>query len=259
MLGVIRFTSTWDWTAFGKHPALKDYFRSGARERVVKSFAEWVRTGFQMAAAQKDPLSSLCSWRFWVRGPQKEMLACGLLRDSSDSLGRRYPIFFLGSGALQDWEEHWDLLPLACETSWVQMEHLSIRRFSSLKELEKELRQIQPPRAEWTEMIGRRGSLEDSLGPFASQGAIPNGEDWENRSALGIQDPNFFLPLNERPAVDDVTMVNIGHFFLKKKLKEIPNAVFMGGTLEKTFLGVFTRPLLPADFKEMWTIASKKG
>jgi type VI secretion system protein VasJ len=258
VLGITRLTNSWDWTAFGKHPALKDYFRSGARERLVKSFAEWVRTGFQMAAAQKEPLSSLCSWRFWVRGPQKEMFACGLLRDSSDSLGRRYPIFVLGSGALPDWEEHWDLLPLACETSWVQMEYLSIRPFSSLKELEKELRQIQPPRAEWTEMIGRRGSLEDSLGPFASQGAIPNGENGETRSALRIQNPNFFLPLNEGSAVDDIARVQVWHFRLKKKLKEIPNAVFMGGTPENTFLGIFNRPLLPADFREMWTIASRK-
>ncbi|MBP1713265.1 MAG: type secretion system and ImpA-related domain protein [Deltaproteobacteria bacterium] len=258
MLGVERFTNSWDWTAFGKHPALKDFFRSGPRERLVKSFAEWVRKGFQMTADEKDLFPSLCSWRFWVRGPQKEMLACGLLRDSSDSLGRRYPLFILGSGVLEDWEEHWDLLPLACETSWAQMEYLSIRSFLKLKELEKELRDIQPPRAEWTEMMGRRGSLEDSLGPDAFQGALPRREEWETRSARGIQDSNFFLPLNEKPALDDVKMVNIGHFFLRKKLKGIPNAVFIGGTLEKTFLGVFNRPLLPADFKEMWTIASKK-
>jgi hypothetical protein len=76
---------------------------------------------------------------------------------------------------------------------------------------------------------------------------------------LPLRDPNFFLPLNEGSAVDDIARVQVWHFLLKKKLKEIPNAVFMGGTLENTFLGVFNRPLLPADFKEMWTIASKKG
>jgi type VI secretion system protein VasJ len=258
VLGSRRYVNSWKWAAFGKHPALKDYFSSGTSEHLAQGFSDWVKSGFQMASSRKNTPSPICSWRFWVKGAQKETLACGLVRDSSDSLGRSYPILFLGTGVLENWEEYWDLLPLACETSWVQMEYLSTRNLSGLKHLEEELQRIRPPIAAWTEMIGRRGSLKDAWGMAESQGSTSNWDDWERRVASRIQDPNFFLSLDEESFSDSPAAVIFWHFHLKKKLKVIPNAIFIGGTLEKIFLGVFTQPLLPADFDEMWTVSSIK-
>ncbi len=209
-----------------------------------------------MAVVKKKPSSSPCSWRFWLKGPQKEILACGLVRDSSDSLGRRYPIFILGTGALKDWEGYWDLLPLACETSWVQMEYLSTRASSGLKQLGEELQHLQPPISEWAELAGRRGGLKDYFGLPESQGSNATWYDWERMLASRIQDPNFFLSLDEGSFPDYGAAVNFWHFLLKKRLKVIPNAIFIGGTLDEIFLGVFSRPLIPADFNEMWMVSS---
>ena len=85
-----------------------------------------------------------------MKGPRKGFLACGLLRDSSDSLGRPYPLLIIGSGSLQGWEERWDLLPLACERSWEQMESIATGTFLDFEHLQEEVRRIEPPRPQWS-------------------------------------------------------------------------------------------------------------
>lgn len=258
MLGSVKSANGWNWAAFGKHPSLKDYFSLGMGEYLVQGFSDWVKNGFHMAAAGKDASGRICSWRFWVKGPQKEVLACGLVKDSSDRLGRRYPIFILGSGTLTDWEKYWDLLPLACEASWVQMEYLSIRPFSGFQQLEEELHHLQTPISEWRELAERRGSLNDACRLPEFQGFTPTWGNWERKLTSRIQEPNFFLSLGEEPFSDSGDAINFWHFLLRKNLKGIPKAIFVGGTLEKIFLGVFKRPLRPSDFHEMWTVSSVK-
>jgi len=39
----------------------------------------------------------------------------------------------------------------------------------------------------------------------------------------------------------------------------IPNAVFMGGTLEKAYLALFRRPLKATDFTQLWSVSSAGG
>ena len=259
MLGSVRVANSWKLAAFGKHPALKDYFSLDIGEQLVQGFSEWVKSGFHMAAARKKVSNIICSWRFWMKGPQKDGLACGLVKDSSDRFGRRYPIVIMGSGILMDWEEHWDLLPLACEASWVQMEYLSIRPFSRLEQFEEELQRLQIPIPQWRELAERRGSLKESSMLPGFQGFPPIWEDGERKLTLPIQDSKFFLSLDDGSFPDSAEAVNFWHFLLRRKLKGIPKAIFVGGTSEKIFLGVFKRPLISADFHEMWMVSSMKG
>ena len=154
MLGIIGFTDSWNWAAVGKHPALKDYFTLGVLRQVGQGFREWVQAGYERASAREGGASrGFYSWRFWMKDPRKGFLACGLLRDSSDSLGRPYPLLIIGSGSLQGWEERWDLLPLACERSWEQMESISTRTFFDFNQLQEEVRRIKPPRPQWSKFL----------------------------------------------------------------------------------------------------------
>ena len=66
--------------------------------------------------------AGICSWRFWAKGANKKALVCGVARDSSDSVGRPYPLLVVGTGPLADWEDEWELLPAACENTWNQMD-----------------------------------------------------------------------------------------------------------------------------------------
>ena len=257
MLGSIKSSHPWQWSASGKHPAMKDFFKLGHNGPLVLGFSEWVKNGFQQAGSPKDP-SSFYSWRFWARGFKKENLACGIVRDSSDSLGRPYPILIMGIGPLNGWEEYWDLLPLACETTWNQMEYLSTRMFKGLKQLGEDVQNIQPPSTDWEEIAGRRKNFKDGEATSASPQSTRSFGDLESQVSKLTGGKEFFIKLDQEP-IDPSTWISFWHFLFKKKGEVIPNALFMGGTLAKAFLAVFKRPLMPSDFVRLWSVSSSGG
>jgi len=244
----------WQWAAYGKHPVAKDFFKLGRFSPLVQEFSHWVDRGYQLFAVRKK--GSLNSWRFWTRGLKKEGLGCGVVRDSGDQLARPYPLLIMGVGPLNGWEEQWDLNPLALERAWTQMEYLYTRSFDSLKQLEEEIQKIPPPLFERTELQeARRNSFggNGSMNPRSSPGSL---EEAEKQIFPLIQKTEFFLPLDPKPFPDPSVGIQYLHHFLKKGEKNIPQSIFMGGTLEKTLLAVFRRPLLPADFVQLWSVAS---
>jgi len=229
----------WQWSAWGKHPAFKDYFQVGATNPLSSGVAEWMSNGF---AQIKIDQGNFFSWRFWMRGLGKQGLACGLLRDSSDGLGRSYPILLMGIGFLPHWEKNWDLLPLAFEACWNQMESLTAKSFKTLKDFEEEIRQIPAPADSWEKMAQRREQKGE--------------KDWQTieeqvRQNLA-QDP-FFITLDQTFAVDPIILISFYHYFWRKGGETIPNSIFMGGSLKKSYLAFYRRPLLPRDFSDLWS------
>ena len=182
------------------------------------------------------------SWRFWMRGLGKQGLACGLLRDSSDGLGRSYPILLMGIGSLPHWEKNWDLLPIAFEACWNQMESLTAKSFKTLKDFEEEVMKIPSPAESWEKMAQRREQKgERDLQMIEAQ----------VRQNLA-QDP-FFITLDQTLAGDPIILISFYHYFWRKGGETIPNSIFMGGSLNKTFLAFYRRPLLPKDFSDLWS------
>jgi type VI secretion system protein VasJ len=257
VLGSIKSSQQWRWSASGKHPAMKDFFNLGHDGPLVLGFSEWVKSGFQQAGSPKDS-SSFHSWRFWAKGFKKENLVCGIVKDSSDSLGRPYPILIMGIGPLNGWEENWDLLPLACEITWNQMEYLSTRIFKGLKQMEEEVQNIQPPSSGWEEIAGQRENFKDGEATSASPQSTRRFRDWESQISQLTKEKEFFIHLDQEP-LDQSTGISFWHFLFKKKGEVIPNALFMGGTLAKAFLAVFKRPLMPSDFVRLWSVSSSGG
>lgn len=90
----------WQWVICGKHPGLKDYFQLGPNLPMVAALADWIEKGYRGVAGARTLASNLLSWRFWAAGPDRNTLLCGILRDSSDSVGRPYPLLVAGSGPL---------------------------------------------------------------------------------------------------------------------------------------------------------------
>ncbi len=117
----------------------------------MKSFSDWVEKGYKKLAIKRNTSYELLSWRFWTKEFHKDVIVCGLIRDSSDSIGRPYPLLIMGEGPLKDWQDHLDLLPFACEKPWSQLEYISSQMFKDLKKLTAEIYNIQPPYPEWSE------------------------------------------------------------------------------------------------------------
>ena len=186
-------------------------------------------------------------------GSGKETLVCGLVKDSIDRVGRPYPLLIVGTGPLKGWQDRWDLLPFACERSWNQIESLSIRTFQDLKELEEEIRKIRAPSPEWSEYEAVRKDLEQSGLSWESGISSWEPPDYRTLEAGLREQKEIMVYLNEKHPHDQFTLTSLYHSAFKARYQVLPNAVFMGGTLDTTYLAVFQRPLTSADFVKLWS------
>lgn len=253
----MKETPSWHWSALGKHPVAKDFFRFGLWPPMAAAFAEWLDRGYQKLVREGDPRKGppgeMHSWRFWARGLNEKGLVCGIGRDSSDSLGRPYPLLILGAGSLDGWREHWDLLCLVLDGIWTQMEAIAARRFSEFRQLEEGLRLIKAPHPRWEDWEKRGNGISRSR-------ASGKGISGPCRLTAAIQAPEliaerceFIASLGERPSCDALGQACQWHVLLRRHMPGIPHAVFMGGVPQAVFLAVFRRPLAPEDFVNLWT------
>jgi hypothetical protein len=202
-------------------------------------------------------LSHLRSFRFWTRGAGKDALVCGLVKDSSDRIGRPYPFLIMGTGTLPGWEEHWDLIPPACERIWREMEHHAVSvskqpaQVADIQHLEDTIMTIKPPLSQWSELSQERDSS-------------CQGGSWESTEMAGktldLLKEEVVIDLGQGQGHDHdyLILVSFWHRFLKDHYAGMlkgymPKAVFMGGTVDKISLVVFQRPLRPADFVLLWS------
>lgn len=245
----------WHWAAFGKHPATADYFRLGESSPFVEGLTKWVEEGYRLLGGRQGGTLPFCSWRFWARGFGRESLVLGLVRVSSDSLGRPYPLLIMGSGPLDGWEERWDLLPIIAEAAWCQLEYLATHTFNDLTKLERELATLRPPTAAWDEVAARRQGLNrlgSPLDPYASFLDLP---ELERLAAAHGAKGELRISLDRGPVHDKIVLVSLWHHLVRGAAKGVPNALFMGGGLERSFLAVYRRALAPGDFFQLWSAA----
>ncbi|MEW5801056.1 MAG: hypothetical protein AB1847_03020 [bacterium] len=317
----------WQWAAQGKHPVVNDYIRLGRDFSLVSVFADWVRNGYGLVscrgipspsgltgccgqphkperesekaterkgeratereAATSSPASCVHSFRFWTRGSAKDMLVCGLVRDSSDRLGRPYPLLIMGTGPLPGWEERWDLVSLACERSWSQMEHLAASAggqgtpVADRRHLEDGILAIKPPRSQWSCLSQEKEACsglscdksqglscdpEQGLSHDQKQGLSHDQGQGPGLSGNPVETagrtPDFskdvvLIGLDQEKDYDCLSQISLWHRFLKNHHGSaggrMPKAVFMGGTVGNSSLAFFQRPLKPADFMLLWS------
>jgi type VI secretion system ImpM family protein len=238
VLGRIRAKREWCWTACGKHPSARDYFRLGTGIPLSRAFSQWMDRGFEDIAGAGSARQSGVSWRFWCGEARKDHVACGIVKDSADSVGRPYPLLIMGSGPLHSWDSNWDLVPFACENAWSQMEYLSVTRFTDLKVMEKELHEVKAPRATWPDFLMRR----DSTGARVTSTSM-------SHLARSGDDP--FLRLDDQPG-DPFDLIVSCHQSIRTDSTSFPSAIFAGGSARGTYFVVFRRALTTADFARLW-------
>lgn len=256
MLDSIEDDHNWQWAAFGKHPTAKDYFRLGEETPFVEGLFGWVEKGYQLLTTRENATPDFCSWRFWVREAGKNSLVCGVVRVSSDSLGRPYPLVIMGAGPLQNWQENWDLLPFAGERTWRQIEYLGANLFTDFKKLEEEIRTIRPPDPNWSEHAAKRTALNRIGSPLDPYASFLDIRELKKLAGANAEKPEVFISLDRGSCDDKIMHVSLWHLLARESIKTLPNAMFMGGTLEKAYLALVKRPLKPADFIQLWSVSA---
>ncbi len=255
MLGLTRTKINWEWTAYGKHPAASDYFQIGGSDSIAKAFFGWLEAGYQKLLSTKTEQKHLHSWRFWSQGMKKDTIACGVCRDSSDSLGRPYPLTVMGVGELPEWKDHWDLLPAVFDGVWAQVEYLITRRFKDLHQLEVDLKSVGMPSPDWSDGDSRRlnpgtpdmSSYEGSL--------IRSGNGFKKGVDALLAHGEFCLCLDNNETDDFLGLVIDWSRALKASGKIVPSSMFVGGLPERSYLAVFKRSLNANDFVRLWSIS----
>ena len=250
MLGLGKEKLSWHWAVSGKHPLAADYFHSGMESQLHQAFASWVEEGFAALPNTDEARHAICFWRFWVRGARKGSVICGLLKASSDRIGRPYPLLIIGVGNLNGWEKNWTYLPAGLDTIWQQAEYIAAKRFNSLEELSEAICKISSPDPDMLNALETR--------EFEKEPEMPGGS---------IETPpniNFLMQqLNEQRVVrvslaaqtQSVSDAAV-RWSLRLKIQgaDVPQAFFFGGSPGQQFLMMFMRSLNKADFINLWSV-----
>jgi type VI secretion system ImpM family protein len=253
MLGLGKPKNRWNWAACGKHPVARDYFRLSLNTSLLAAFERWVEKGYQVLSSRQLSTQYMYSWRFWAKGIKKGNLICGVAKDSSDSIGRPYPLLIMGEGMLDGWEDHWDLLPHAFESTWDQIEYISSRRFENLKGLEHEVCAIKNPKSDWLEWSSNSRNQE-KLQSLTNALTISKDNDEIRKTADCLaKEMECLVPLDSQTDKDPLDIAGHWNSLLKVNSSDVPNAVFLGGVPEKRFLAVFNRSLNASDFVRLWS------
>lgn len=221
-------SATWAWAAFGKHPVVKDYIRFGRETPVADALSRWVEEGYTRVSGN----TALHSWRFFTRGTQPEELVCGLLRDSFDGAGRPFPFLIVGTGRLEGWEKYWVYIPEILGGVWERMEFLCTKRVFDLDELKKDIGRLPSP--------AFKKLWQPAAGP-AVDGSLPDSREG-------------MIAIDLKGAEDHRSEIMQGLTTIKAHTRSVPDALFIGGAPEQSFLVAFTRQINAADFHRLWTI-----
>ena len=243
MLGSVTKGRNWCWTAVGKHPAATDYIRLGEASALLDALAEWTAKGYDELLRADNRPQGTYSWRFWLRGVKKGSLICGLGRDSSDSIGRPFPLLIMGEGFVKGWEKKWAMLPQRLNRIWKQLEYIASHRFDDARAMEEEISSLPQP----TELLsGRAGAdcEEDNL--FESQAEACRRQLLSGGFGM--------ISLSSTSGLSLDALVDQGHAQLAACCQEIPRGVFIGGTPQRTCIAVVGHPLATADFVRLWSV-----
>lgn len=230
---------TWRLAAIGKHPAVRDYFRAGDEFPLAGALADWAGKGYAAQDPKAAAAGGMRSWRFFARGGQRDAIACGVLRDSADALGRPYPLLVAASGPLPGWEAAWELLPLALEAVWGEIERVAAGGYPGLAPFEEALRAI-GPKAPAAGFPACRSLLDEAL---AGQPGLP--------PFAPRPDEDRLLPVDDGPGTD-VSLQAARWLLAARRLNPAaPGVAFLGGGFGGTGLIFFRRALVPGDFARL--------
>lgn len=250
MLGGIIRKNRWSFCAFGKHPCSGDFFSLSIKSVLANAFVRWAETGYETVLERgKKPITHHI-YRFWAGGIEKGSVLCGLMRDSGDALGRKYPLVMMGEGELKNWETRWELLPFCFETLWGRMESLSVRRTETIQQFETGIKSLKAPVEIWKSIQSKSKKTG-----HATDHHLRNGISASRVNGIVggyIEDKTAHIHIDHSDESHAFSTINFWHRMMKNNTNGLPSVVFMGGTPERSSITFFSRPLKTKDFAILW-------
>jgi hypothetical protein len=151
----------------------------------------------------------------------------------------------MGVGLLAGWHPRWELLPLALEDTWGQMENLCARRVTSVQQIQEEITLLIAPKPDWNAFACYPHTLTMS----ASDVKVAALQNVLVRPAQAL-----IVPLDGPVFEPQLDMIFNWHLRLKAETWTMPSTVFMGGIPEQSYLAVYNRALSTSDFVDLWSV-----
>ena len=247
MLGLLKQDRRWGWSAVGKHPAAKDFVSLGEENALLAAFARTVNKAHRRVMGRNRHIGGLGAWDFWSSGLEGDLLVCGRVSGSADSLGRPYPFLVLGYGAVKNWSSDWDLLPLVLNQTWEGMSGLSGNSFESVRALSEALAGLPPPPWDPADLAGtQRGVIERAIRDFG-----PAEKDMRRQTLAFEARRDISLTI---PWGLEQSGICYWHYMIKRYAPRhpVPRAVFFGGGGPDKKLHLFSRPVGHGDLAGLW-------
>ncbi|MCP4717878.1 MAG: type VI secretion system-associated protein TagF [Desulfobacteraceae bacterium] len=236
MLGIGKQKAGIEVSAYGKHPAFDDYFSINMEPPLANALSSWVENGMT-SGGTADKNRETRSFRFWVPGIKKEELILGIVRDSSDRLGRTYPLLIMGRTRMKDRDTKWPAIFSGFEPVFRAFEEMTTIRYQAFKEFEASLLKIQFSEPDFEKS---NTSLSNCLTAWFKME--------KERSSLVLPVSKLLDKFASHP-----------HEPPKKGIFKTnstpPNAVFLGGLPDNPMVNMYNRPLKTRDFPRLFNLS----
>ena len=257
MFGLIKEQNRWDFAAFGKHPLTGDYLSLGSTTPLLTGFSLWMEQGYSRLPREKRARTDLF-WRFWAKGPNSK-LVLGILKSSTDKLGREYPLLIIGEGKALDMAANWDLIPFACEKTWRFLEKVSVKKWATIEKFNQGLMKIRGPKDTWTAFLEKKQRIQSiELSPHRNENYSDFMNKMNNVDGLTRLD-RFSIRIDVGQPNDYIIPVVKLLTLLKHRSKTEPGTVFIGGGGDVKQMRYLKQSPVTDDFIFLWhTVLDKE-
>ncbi len=239
MLGIGKEKSVPQISAYGKHPAFDDYFSMNIDSPLAKALSSWVERGAEQGKDRTENKKPR-SFRFWIRGIKKEDLVLGIVRDSSDSLGRYYPLLILALAQMKNRDRLWHRIFSDFSFVFREFENKIAARYDTFKDFEMTLSQ--------------QIFLQADLKKRESTGLSTRIRTWFDKEKYR---ESMVLPIATLTKAYAGQASGGGKPGFFKRKTELPSAVFIGGLTDNPCVAFFNRPLQAQDFFHLFQMPNR--
>lgn len=235
MLGIGR--DNFKISAYGKHPSFDDYLCLNMDTPLETALSSWVDRGTKSGAYQHGQ-KGIRSFRFWMLGIKKADLLLGIVKDSSDSMGRKFPLIVICNAQVKDRDRKWPLIFTGFETVFRKFENITASSYGEFKEFESTLLGVKLSKPDFEN--NRGASFSSCLTAW-----LKNDREMDS---MVLPVPVFL----DRYASCAGEPEKRGVF---NKSAGTPGAVFLGGLPEGPLVAIYNRPLKTKDFKRLFNLS----
>jgi len=246
MLGIGKQKPGFQVAVHGKHPGFDDYFTLNMDSPLACALVNWVEKGTELKKNHDN--TRIHAFRFWIRGVNRGELVFGIIKDSSDSLGRAYPLVIMVTGFVKDWEKRWHYIFSTFDTVFRMFEDISASHYENFKEFEKRLEKVISLGLAKVKDLEMKQQHKDRA--FHAPPLLPEIMlAWFNKNMKKGAMTLSVATLSDKFASYTPVRRNQGVF---KNKANVPGAVFLGGLPDNPVLAMFSRPLKAGDFLNLF-------